>query len=322
MGKKDTNIKAWLRSKKRFADIFNGMCFKGEQVIKSDELIDIDKELNFSFYDKNGEFKYIQRLQDVAMLWNGIMLRVLLTVEDQDKVHYAMPIRNMMMNSLSYVDQMRGIWNSIPEDEKKEMIGSSEYFSRFRKDDKLYPIITFVFYRGDDWDGNMDLYDMFDLDGIRDNNAMMDVLKRYVPNYHINLFNPHNIDDISVFKTDLQMLVGVIKYRNDKIKMKRYIFEHDEYFRNLDYESGIVYEQVLNIGRLIDKNVVKEGENADMCKAIQDMYNDAKQEGLEQGLDKMAQLVAILIKDNKLADIEKASTDSDYRDSLFAEYNL
>jgi len=118
------------------------------------------------------------------------------------------------------------------------------------------------------------------------------------------------------------MLVGVIKYRNDKIKMKRYIFEHDEYFRNLDYESGIVYEQVLNIGRLIDKNVVKEGENADMCKAIQDMYNDAKQEGLEQGLDKMAQLVAILIKDNKLADIEKASTDSDYRDSLFAEYNL
>jgi len=45
-------------------------------------------------------------------------------------------------------------------------------------------------------------------------------------------------------------------------------------------------------------------------------------QGLERGLDKMAQLVAILIKDNKLADIEKASTDSDYRDSLFAEYNI
>ncbi len=223
------------------------------------------------------------------------MLRVLLTVEDQDKVHYAMPVRNMVMNSLAYVDQMRGIWNSIPEDEKKAMMGSAEFFSRFRKDDKLYPVITLVFYRGDDWDGNMDLYDMFVLDGIRDNEVMMDVLKKYVPNYHISLFNPHNIDDISVFKTDLQMFVGVIKYRSDKIKMKRYIFDNDEYFSNLDYESGIVYDRVLNIGRLIDRSVVKEGENADMCKAIQDMYNDAKQEGLEQGLEQgISNLVSTL----------------------------
>ena len=322
MGKTDVNIKSWLKNKKRFADIFNGMCFNGQQVINPEELIDIDKELDFSFYDKNGEFKFIQRLQDMAMLWNGIMLRVLLTVEDQDKVHYAMPVRNMVMNSLAYVDQMRGIWNSIPEDEKKAMMGSAEFFSRFRKDDKLYPVITLVFYRGDDWDGNMDLYDMFDLDGIRDNEAMMEVLKKYVPNYHISLFNPHDINDISVFKTDLQMLVGVIKCCKDEIKMKDYIFDHQEYFGNLDYESSMVYEQVLNVSRLIDRNVVKEGENADMCKAIQDMYNSAKQEGIEQGLDKMAQLVALLIKDNKLVDLEKASSDPAYRDSLFAEYNL
>ena len=46
------------------------------------------------------------------------------------------------------------------------------------------------------------------------------------------------------------------------------------------------------------------------------------EQGLERGLDRMAQLVALLIKDNKLADLEKASTDPAYRDSLFVEYNL
>ena len=60
MGKTDVNIKSWLKNKKRFADIFNGMCFNGQQVINPEELIDIDKELDFSFYDKNGEFKFVQ----------------------------------------------------------------------------------------------------------------------------------------------------------------------------------------------------------------------------------------------------------------------
>lgn len=44
--------------------------------------------------------------------------------------------------------------------------------------------------------------------------------------------------------------------------------------------------------------------------------------GVEQGLDRMAQLNVILIKDKRFADLEKASTDPAYRDSLFVEYDL
>lgn len=155
MGKKDGVIKPWLKNKRRFADLFNGVCFNGEQIIKPEELVNVDGELDFGFRDKEGHFRYVQRLQDMVMLWKGIYLLVQLGVEAQDKVHYAMPVKNMVMNSLSYVDQIRGAWQSVPEEDKKKMVGTAEFFSQFRKEDKLYPVITLVFYTGEDWDGNM-----------------------------------------------------------------------------------------------------------------------------------------------------------------------
>ena len=72
-----------------------------------------------------------------------------------------MPVRKMLYDALSYTDQMRNIWQNLSDDAPEKHVGSDEFFSRFRKTDKLYPVITIVFYYGDQWDGNLDLYDMF-----------------------------------------------------------------------------------------------------------------------------------------------------------------
>ena len=40
MGKYDTCMKAYLQNKRRFADLFNGSCFQGRQVIRAEDLQD------------------------------------------------------------------------------------------------------------------------------------------------------------------------------------------------------------------------------------------------------------------------------------------
>lgn len=56
-----------------------------------------------------------------------------------------MPVRNMLYDSLSYTDQMGKIWNDLTKEEKEALL-AEEFFSRFRKEDKLCPVITIVFY--------------------------------------------------------------------------------------------------------------------------------------------------------------------------------
>lgn len=282
MGKKDVAVKNWIKDKVRFTDLFNGVCFSGAQVIKPDELVELNGESGLMFYDKQNTLRYAQRYRDVVMLWNGILLRVALATELQDKIHYAMPVKNMFMDALSYTDQIRELWANMPEDEKKQLIGSDDYFSRFRKEDKLYPIITLVFYWGESWDGNMELYDMFDLSGAKNDENIINTLHKYVPNYHINLVHPNVQKDLSVFKTDLQKMMGVIQYSSNKEKLLQYVNDNRDYFGYMDYDSATALKALLGSKKLSKKNFKNEGEN-DMCKALEDLYNDGVEKGKQAG---------------------------------------
>ena len=101
MGKPDVALKQWLRNKVRFADLFNGIVFKGEQIIKPEELTQVNNEANILINDKNSKNHIEHRWRDLTMQWHGVSL-VLLAVENQQKVNYAMPIRTMLYDSLAY----------------------------------------------------------------------------------------------------------------------------------------------------------------------------------------------------------------------------
>ncbi len=283
MGKKDISVKLWLKDNQRFADLFNGVCFEGRQVIKPDELEELDGESNFVLEDKTGKRRYVQRYRDIIKGWNGFVLRGILTMELQDKVHYAMPVKNMIMDALSYSDQMRNIWENILDDEKKMLVGSSDYFSRFRKGDKLFPVITLVFYCGDNWDGNMDLHSMFNLSGVREQKDVMRFVEKYIPNYHINLFNPLKENELSKFTTDLQIVFEMLKYKDNKKQLKQYVNDNIQYFGYLDYDSCNAVTALLETDKLFpdDTKLKKEGNN--VCKAIDDLYNDGVEVGMEKG---------------------------------------
>ena len=82
--------------------------------------------------------------------------------ESQDKIHYAMPQKVMLYDGMDYEEQIRNLWKQRMECQKQarrigkplEHLTAAEYLSRFRKNDRLIPIISLVFYYGSDpWDG-------------------------------------------------------------------------------------------------------------------------------------------------------------------------
>lgn len=61
----------------------------------------------------------------------------------------------------------------------------------------------------------------------------------------------------------------------------------------------------------------KKGE-IDMCKALDDLYQD----GVEKGENRYSQLILKLSELGLTELLVKAARDSDYRDSLYMKYNI
>ena len=156
MGKSDTALSTWLGDERRFADLYNGSVFQGTQMVKAEDLKPEKENFKELIEDKNGILNQIERNRDIVMKWdNGIQLMIL-ACENQEKIHYAMPVRTMLYDSLSYVEQIRGLKKKQGNTER---ITSDEFLSGMKKDDKLCPVSTLVFYYGDKpWDGSVDLH--------------------------------------------------------------------------------------------------------------------------------------------------------------------
>ena len=110
MGRADIAVKNWLGDRERFADLFNGTIFGGKQIILPEELEDMDRETDIIITDKKQKERGVQHFRDLVKLWNRDIFLVVLACEIQDKTHYAMPVRNMLQDILSYMDQIRGLW--------------------------------------------------------------------------------------------------------------------------------------------------------------------------------------------------------------------
>ena len=306
MGKSDVILKQWLRNKVRFADLFNAVVFDGKQVIKPEELEELNSESGIVIANTSGEddskdtndknqkynpkeknassvrFRTEHRYRDLVMRWKGEAELAVLALENQDKIHYAMPVRGMLYDALSYTDQMRLLWEQLTDEEKRH-VNANEFFSRFRKQDKLCPVVTIIFYYGEEkWDGAVQLYELF---GAKDE-ELVHILENYVPNYRMNLIEANSIDDVKKYKSDLQILFGMLEYRKNKRRLLEYTKEHREYFEHVDYESQQAMAVLLNTDKLLVKVNEKKGADGNMCQALEEYYQDGVQEGIEKGIEK------------------------------------
>lgn len=162
--KKDTVLKEFFRNNERFADFFNTVVFHGKQVLKPDELEEKDTDVS-SVIKNNSYLESIARSRDVIKKSTHGVDFIMLGVENQMMVHYAMPLRTMVYDDLTYLKECNSIIAKNRKEKRTE--DRAEYLSGFKKTDKLHAVITVVVYYGKEpWDGPMTLSDMINFDGL------------------------------------------------------------------------------------------------------------------------------------------------------------
>ena len=70
------------------------------------------------------------------------LLQIILGCENQSEIDYSMPIRTMLYDALKYTEQQNNL-------ELRKRKDGTYYHSKLRKDDKVLPVLTLIFYYGD-----------------------------------------------------------------------------------------------------------------------------------------------------------------------------
>lgn len=318
MGRIDSETKDYVKRPEVFADLFNHLIYDGEMVIQPDNLSELDSTATFIPFDEKGRAFPVQKYRDVlkhavVMEDDDAAYALILGVENQTDIHYAMPVRNMGYDAYNYAAQVA----LIARRNKKEA-GSDDtdvdFLSGLTADDKITPVITLVVYFGQKpWDGPRSIHEML--------TTQKPGILKFVPDYRINLIDPISMDksEIDKFTSNFRELATFIKCGRDKQAMRELV-QNNERFRHLDPLVANIVNDVTKSGLNIKPN--EKGE-VDMCIAIAEMQEDSKAEGRVEGLvegeDRAMALMQKLFAAGRDDDAKRATEDPNYRKQLMKE---
>ena len=288
LGKIDTITKEYMKDPVIFADMFNKFLYHGRQVIRPESLIEMDSTEIVVPYGEGKAGVPAQKYRDVLKLMktDGNIAYCILGCEDQGAIHYAMPVKNMLYDSMQFARQVTKAAKSHRQ-EKEHKPTSDEFLSGFYKTDRLIPVVTLVIYWGPDrWDGPLTLKEMYA--------EADDAVMQYVPDYKINLIAPEQMsdDEIKEFQTSLKEVMLYIKYSKDKNKLQK-VTQADESFQNLDRQAA----EVINVTTNSKLKYPEGKEKIDMCLALEEMRMDSKREGIREGAVETYQEVGISLQE-------------------------
>lgn len=265
--KADVVVKNYWRNNEQFADFFNAVLYEGKQVIKPDELEDMDTEESYVSENK----KYVE---SVLASRDNIKIRkkstkhdvdlCILGMESQEHIHYAMPMRVMGYDYGSYKKQYDS--NAVKYKIAKGL-SDDEFISKMKRTDKFIPIITIVIYYGEKaWDGAVSLQGMLDIP---------EDMKAFINDYKMNLVEArkNNLKLHNINNKDLFNLFGILLNRNgnlNEIKEKaiNYAAEHK-------VEKSVIMTVTGAVNCKIDYNMLEKEADADMCT----VFEETRKEG-------------------------------------------
>lgn len=279
MPKPNEALKDYFADNEVFADLFNAYAFGGQQVIKSSELQPADSAYSASV--KADGIKGVEKIGKYRDSVRHITLDarfVILAIESQDKIHYSMPVRNMLYDALGYSTECRSIGNT--QDAQKWTV--DEFLSHLSKGTKLTPIFTIVFYTGaDPWDGPTCLYDMLDIN---------EELKTFVPNYKLNLIDLGHGKSLH-YSSSLKELDVAMK---------------SIYAKEAIDSEMLIPNRIISLAGILanDRTLYQsEGGARTMCATLEQIRNEGRLEGRAEGREEGILTLIITCRD---LGIEKA----------------
>ena len=275
--KPDTVLKNYWRNNDRFADFFNAVLFEGKQVIRPEELEDEDTEES-SVLEHGNFAKSIQASRDNIKIRKkstayGIEL-VMLGMESQEHIHYAMPMRVMGYDYGVYKKQ----YDSNAEKCKSlKELDEDEYLSGMRRTDKFTPVITVVVYYGEKpWDGSVTLHEMLNIP---------EEVKQYVNDYRMMLIEARqnnlmlcHADNVDFFNLLEIILDRSIPGKEAKAKAIQYSEEHRT-------DKLVIMTVAGATNSKIDYNAFEKGDGG-MCTLFDEIARESETRGMEKGMEK------------------------------------
>ena len=277
MSLQDTVTKQYVSDPKVFADAFNYLIYDGEQVIRPEQLTDLDATQFAIPYreDEEGKPEATQKYRDVlktlAVKTDEYCTYLVLGIENQTNVHYAMPVRNMLYDAMQYEKQVRQL--AAAHRKKHDAATSDEYLSGMNREDKITPVITLVINFGSKkWDGPIRLHEMF--------SEQPEHILRLIPDYQVLLIDPMSMADTDLgrLNSSLREVLSYIKYQHDQEQMQR-LLQEDNRFSELERNAALVIQATTKT----ELNIKPNAEVVDMCEAIQQMMNNSMQQGVQLG---------------------------------------
>lgn len=112
MGVADTVTIKYLQQNEIFADAFNFLVYGGRKVIDPDSLVELDtREIDVPYGGADGAGQPVQKTRDViksvTARTDSRAAYLVLAIESQSNIHYAMPVKNLVYDALQYAKQVQ-----------------------------------------------------------------------------------------------------------------------------------------------------------------------------------------------------------------------
>ena len=314
MGKKDAVVKDYMRDPEIFADAFNYYLYRGREVIKPENLLELDVASTTTFYGDDGKPIPIQRIRDVlkraTIMTDGkVAYLLVLGIENQMQQHFAMPVRVMAYDVAEYVRQVDTTEKKHGKGGKAKLKG--EFLSGFHSIDKLVPVVTLVIYFGPDpWTAPRSLHEMFDVQESE--------LLEYIPDYKINLIEPFRMTDADFdkFRTDLNSVLKYLKNAGNQRNLEE-LTESDATYRSLAWKTATMLNAVTDSKLKLRR---RKGR-VNMCQAIREMREESeaigREKGREEGIGVGLSWLANFVKSGVLT-LEQAASQAGLSEAEFA----
>ncbi len=199
---------------------------------------------------------------------------LLLGIENQSSIHYAMPLRVLTYDVLGYNKQ----WEELKKKRRTEgALSSTEFLSGMKKEDSLHPIFTLVLYYGEEhWDGPLSLHDML--------HAAPKEMEPYVVSYHMNLVEVIKSEKFTFHHPEVEALFTI-----SRSLLNGQIAQVQKEYKDVELNPELIGV----IGEIVGStSIIKQSEKGEcnMCKALDDYGNQQKNIGVELGIERGMEL--------------------------------
>ena len=273
--KPDIVVKNYWRNNEQFADFFNAVLFDGKEIIKADELEDIDTEESSILEHKDyaesiGAARDNVKIRKKSTIYNVEL--VILGMEGQERIHYAMPMRVMGYDYGTYKKQYD---DNAKKYKNANGMSRDEYMSKMKKMDKFIPVITIVVYYGENpWDGAVSFHEMLNIP--KEVEPFVNDYKMHLIEARKNNLKLHNINNIDLFNLLEILLNKDEKLKETKEKAIQYASEHD-------VDKSVIMTVAGAANCKMDYDMIAGKGSVDMCTVFEETRFEGRLEGRLEG---------------------------------------